>query len=489
MSSLVSTFFLVLLLLLLSATANAVSWAKHLETVQVARQGLLQAVPWAQELRVLNGPGHRLSPAQSALTDCITLYEDAEPRLARTVSRNFSHDDVVTWLSAALAGHTTCLDGLRERGVPFEAQRAQNLTRAIREALAVHGADGSRRRRKRKVGRRPGLNNVGDNLASWDSEKSKADFVVAQDGSGNYRTINEAVGALGRLGQNRPERVVVHVKSGVYREKVEIGRDLKDIMFVGDGIDKTVVTGNQNVQDGATTLNSATFGVSGDGFWARDMTFENTAGPHKHQAVALRVNSDLSVFYRCSFKGYQDTLFVHSLRQFYRECQIHGTIDFIFGDAAAVLQNCDIFVRRPMDHQSNMITAQGRDDQNENTGISILNSRVVPSSEFRDVAGGFKSYLGRPWKKYSRTVFFKTDLDGLVDEKGWKEWDGDFALATLYYAEYMNTGGGASTRNRVRWPGFHVLSDANEANKFAVRNFIGGADWIPATGVPFWADL
>ncbi|GER57508.1 plant invertase/pectin methylesterase inhibitor [Striga asiatica] len=87
--------------------------------------------------------------------------------------------------------------------------------------------------------RRPGLNNVGDNLASWDSEMSKADFVVAQDGSGNYQTINEAVDALGRLGQNRPERVVVYVKSGVYREKVEIGRDLKNIMFIGDGIDKT----------------------------------------------------------------------------------------------------------------------------------------------------------------------------------------------------------------------------------------------------------
>ena len=84
--------------------------------------------------------------------------------------------------------------------------------------------------------------------------------MVAQDGSGNYRTINEAVAALGRLGGNRPERAVVYVKSGVYKEKVEIGRDLKNVMFVGDGIDKTVVTGSQNVQDGATTFNSATFG-------------------------------------------------------------------------------------------------------------------------------------------------------------------------------------------------------------------------------------
>ncbi|KAL0425833.1 UNVERIFIED_CONTAM: putative pectinesterase/pectinesterase inhibitor 36 [Sesamum radiatum] len=215
------------------------------------------------------------------------------------------------------------------------------------------------------------------------------------------------------------------------------------------------------------------------------MTFENTAGPQKHQAVAMRVGSDLSVFYRCSFKGYQDTLLLHSLRQFYRDCQVHGTVDFIFGDAAAVLQNCDIIVRRPMAHQSNMITAQGRDDPNENTGISIINSRVLPAFDFRDVKGRFRSYLGRPWKKYSRTVVLQTDLDGLVDGKGWKEWSGEFALSTLYYAEYMNTGAGASTADRVKWPGFHVLRDRQEAEQFSVRSFIGGESWIPATGVPF----
>lgn len=169
--------------------------------------------------------------------------------------------------------------------------------------------------------------------------------MVAQDGSGNHKTINEAMVALGRMGKSRPERAVIYVKSGVYNEKVEIQREMKNLIFIGDGIDKTVVTGNRNVQDGATTFNSATFGVSGDGFWARDMTFENTAGPHKHQAVALRVGSDLSVFYRCSFRGYQDTLLVHSLRQFYRNCHVYGTIDFIFGDVAAVFQNCDIFCK------------------------------------------------------------------------------------------------------------------------------------------------
>ncbi|CAI9770322.1 unnamed protein product [Fraxinus pennsylvanica] len=479
-------------LLLFLATANAISCTKELETVQMAHSGVLHAIEWAQGLKLLHGSGSHSSSIGVAISDCVKLYEDAEPRLAMLMSGescSCTQDDAVTWLSAVLASHNSCLDGLKEMRWRFDDGVAENLTAALRGALAVHRHGSHARGQQNGFQKRPKTDQVGGTLASWNAATSKADLVVAQDGSGNYKTINEAMAALARMHTNQPERTVVYVKSGVYHEKVDVGRDLKNVMFVGDGIDKTIVTGNQNVQDGSSTLSSATFVISGDGFWARDMTFENTAGPQKHQAVALMVASDLSVFYRCSFKGYQDTLLVHSLRQFYRDCQIYGTIDFIFGDAATVLQNCDIFVRRPMDHQSNMITAQGRDDPNENTGISILNSRVAPASDFRAVKGRFKNYLGRPWKKYSRAVFLKTDLDGLIDRKGWKEWTGDFALSTLYYAEYMNTGIGASTENRVKWSGFHVLKDPQEASPFTVKNFIQGDSWIPSTGVPFWAEI
>ncbi|KAJ3672628.1 hypothetical protein LUZ60_007349 [Juncus effusus] len=219
------------------------------------------------------------------------------------------------------------------------------------------------------------------------------------------------------------------------------------------------------------------------------MTFENTAGPSKHQAVALRVGSDRSVFYRCSFKGYQDTLFVVSQRQFFRECQIYGTIDFIFGNAAAVLQNCDIYVRRPMAHQGNMITAHGRDDPNQNTGISIHMSRVRPAPDFESVKSSFKTYLGRPWKKYARTIFMKSDLDGMITREGWARWDGDFAINTLYYAEFMNTGDGAATGGRVKWPGFHVINNPFDADPFTAVKFIDGDTWIPQTGIPFWNGL
>ncbi|CAK9186347.1 unnamed protein product [Ilex paraguariensis] len=316
-------------------------------------------------------------------------------------------DKEATTLSAAVASHRSCLDGLKEKGWSVEAQKGQNLTLLLREALAFYGTKDNPRGKSKGAQRRPKSNPNGALLASWNAATSKANFVVAQDGSGNYKTINKAVSAVSRMGNSRPERVIVYVKSGVYIEKVEIGRGMKNLMFMGDGMGQTVITGNRNVQDGARTFSSTTF------------------GPHKHQAMTVMVASDLS----------------------------------------------------------------GRVDPNENTGISNVNSRVAPAPDFASVKGAIKSYLGRPWKKYSRTILFKTEMDGLIDPKGWTEWSGNFALSTLYYVEYMNSGTGASTTRRVRWPGFHVLNDPQQASPFLVRNFIQGESWIPATGVPFWLDI
>lgn len=310
--------------------------------------------------------------------------------------------------------------------------------------------------------------------------------MVAQDGSGTHKTINDALAALDRTGGNRRnQRVIVYVKAGVYNEKVVIKKNMEKLMFVGDGIDRTIVTGNRNAKlDGYATHETATFGVHADGFWARDMTFENTAGPDGRQAVALMVSSEQSVVYRCSFKGYQNTLYARSKRQFYRDCHIYGTIDFIFGNAAVVLQNCDIFVRKPNENQKNVIVAQGRKGPDENTGISIQGSRIRPAPDFIGVKN-IPTFLGRPWRKYSRTVIFETDIDGFIDPAGWLPWDGSVHLNTLFYAEYNNIGRGASTEHRAKWPGFHVFKSWKEASPFTVNKFIKGSSWISQTGVSY----
>jgi pectinesterase len=231
-------------------------------------------------------------------------------------------------------------------------------------------------------------------------------------------------------------------------------------------------------------------GIDGLRFVARGITFSNTAGPLKGQAVALRSASDLSVYYRCSFQGYQDTLFVHSQRQFYRECYIYGTIDFIFGNAAVVFQNSIILARRPLKGQANMITAQGRNDPFQNTGISIHNSQILPAPDLKPVAGAFETYLGRPWMRYSRTVILQTYIDGFINPAGWSPWlNSDFAQDTLYYGEYKNSGPGSSTRRRVAWKGFHVITSPSVASRFTVRSLIAGQSWLPATKVPYTSDL
>lgn len=142
-----------------------------------------------------------------------------------------------------------------------------------------------------------------------------------------------------------------------------------------------------------------------------------------------------------------------------------------------------------MSNQVNTVTAQSRTDPNENTGIVIHNSRITAAQDLRPVQGSFKTYMGRPWKQYSRTVIMKSNLDGLITPAGWYPWSGSFALSTLYYGEYMNSGAGAGTGGRVNWPGYRVITSAVEAGKFTVGNFLAGDSWIRGTGVPFTAGL
>lgn len=312
--------------------------------------------------------------------------------------------------------------------------------------------------------------------------------VVSQDGSFNFTNINDAIASAPNNTDGTSGYFLIYVMAGVYEEYVSIPKKKKYLMMIGDGINQTVITGNRSVVDGWTTFNSATFAVVAQGFVAVNITFRNTAGPIKHQAVAVRNGADLSTFYSCSFEGYQDTLYVHSLRQFYRECDIYGTVDFVFGNAASMFQNCNFYPRLPMSGQFNAITAQGRTDPNQNTGISIQNCTIRAADDLASSTGTVQTYLGRPWKQYSRAVYMQSFMDSLINPLGWHEWDGDFALNTSYYAEFNNRGPGSDTSGRVTWPGFHVINATDAAN-FTVSNFVVGDDWLPQTGVPYTGGL
>ncbi|CAN0923436.1 Pectinesterase/pectinesterase inhibitor U1 [Linum grandiflorum] len=451
---------------------------------------------------------------KAALADCIELAGETTDELVKTIvelhgskkSAAERGEDLKTLLSAAMTNQETCLDGfshdkgdkkvreLLAAGQTNVGHMCSNslamVTNITEEEVFREGETASLRGEGRKM-----VEGSGDGWPRWMSAGDRRllqagtvtpNVVVAADGSGNYRTVSEAVAAAP---EGSRTKYVIRIKAGVYRETMVVPKKKTNLMFVGDGRTSTIITGSMNVVDGSTTFNSATVAVVGDGFMARDITFQNTAGPSKHQAVALRVNADLTAFYRCDMLAYQDTLYVHSLRQFYSSCFIAGTVDFIFGNAAVVLQNCDIHARRPNAGQRNMVTAQGRDDPNQNTGIVIQKCRIGATQDLVQVQSSFPSYLGRPWKMYSRTVIMQTEISNVIQPAGWFEWNGNFALATLTYREYANTGPGSVTSGRVRWGGYKVITSASEAQPFAARSFIGGASWLPATGFPFSLDL
>lgn len=308
-------------------------------------------------------------------------------------------------------------------------------------------------------------------------ETSRTDAIVAQDGSGHHRTVAEAITAAPA---NNPHRYIIRIKAGVYRENVEVPSNKPNIMFVGDGIRATVITTAKNTADGYAMTKTAAVAVFANGFVARDLTFQNTAGPQKDRGLALLVVSDKAAFYRCRLDGYQDTLYAYSMRQFYRDCEIYGTIDFICGNPSAVFQKCSIHLRTPIPGQQNVITAQDRVSRNENTAIVLDNCKVTWSNDATSHSA--KTYLGRPWGSFARTIVMNSRLEGLIDPVGWLSWGGRDDSKTLYFGEYKNAGPGADTSRRCKWPGFHILNAAS-ASPFTTSALLHLQDWLPS-GIP-----
>ncbi|KAI3802815.1 hypothetical protein L1987_30958 [Smallanthus sonchifolius] len=417
---------------------------------------------------------------KGTIQDCNELHRITLSSLNKSLARLTATSspemaDVSAFLAAAVTNKNTCLEGLESASGPLKPLLVSTIVSAYKHVSnCLSLLSGSRANK--------GM--------SWLSSHNETDYdydddddntlTVAVDGSGNFTTITDAINFAPN---NSVDRVIIYVKQGWYEENVEIPSYKPNIVLLGDGSDTTVISGNRSVVDGWTTFRSATVAVSGDGFLARDIGFHNSAGPEKHQAVALRINADLAAVYRCAISSYQDTLYVHSFRQFFRECDIYGTIDYIFGNAAVVFQGCNSISRMPMPGQFTVISAQSRDSPDQQTGISFQNCSILATEDLRN-STTVKNYLGRPWRPYSRTVFIESYIDELIDPSGWIQWSGDEGLDTLYYGEYANVGPGSNVDGRVTWPGHHVM-DYYEASNFTVSEFITGQEWLDSTSFPY----
>lgn len=303
-------------------------------------------------------------------------------------------------------------------------------------------------------------------------------ITVAQDGSGNYKTIQEAVNSVRDLGQ---QRVRIYIKKGIYKEKLVIPTWKSNISLIGEGAESTIISGNDysgkpvpSGKDGFglakySTYTSYTVLVQGNDVTLEHLTIENTAG-RVGQAVALHVEGDRIVVRNCHILGNQDTLYTakEESRQYYDHCLIEGTTDFIFGEATCVFQSCTI---RSL--TNSFITAAAQRPGQE-FGYVFFDCKLIATPEAQKV------YLGRPWRSYAKTVFIRTQMGAHIIPEGWHPWPGDKMFPdkekTAFYAEYESSGDGAKMKERVQWA--KQLS-GKEVKKYTLKNiFHSETEWI-----------
>ncbi|WP_207429142.1 pectinesterase family protein [Pedobacter sp. SYSU D00535] len=294
----------------------------------------------------------------------------------------------------------------------------------------------------------------------------KYDFVVAQDGSGNFKTVQEAINAVPDF---RKKTTTIFIKNSVYKEKLVLAGSKQNVRFIGEDVGKTILTYDDWAQkknifgEEKGTSGSSSFYVYGDNFTAENITFQNSAGP-VGQAVAIWVGGDKAAFKNCRFLGFQDTLYTYGRgsRQYYKDCYIEGTVDFIFGSSTAVFDNCDIVGKK-----EGYITAASTPDTTK-FGYVFINCRLKSDSPKNTF------YLGRPWRPYAKTVFINSHMGDFIRPEGWNNWGKESNEKTAFYAEYKNSGPGYQPAKRVKWS--RQLSDA-EAKEYTLDNIFRG--WKP----------
>lgn len=299
-------------------------------------------------------------------------------------------------------------------------------------------------------------------------KKTKLDIynmVVAKDGSGDFITIQEAINAA----KGFPDkRVTIKVKNGIYHEKVEVYEWNTNTSIIGENSEHTIITYDDyfdKIDLGRnSTFHTPTFSVQGNDFYIANVTIENTAG-EVGQAVALSVNATRVKIENCIIKGNQDTLYTtgEGFKQYFKDCYIEGTTDFIFGQATALFENCEIRSK------SNSYITAASTPKGELFGYVFKNCRLTADKNTTEV------FLGRPWRIYAKTVFIESELGNHILPVGWDNWSNKEAEHLSFYAEYNNSGPGFLPKQRASWA--HQLTN-KEVKEYTKSKILGETLWF-----------
>ena len=303
----------------------------------------------------------------------------------------------------------------------------------------------------------------------WDNPDT---IVVARDGSGQFRNIDDAINVCRAFMEYHK---VIYVKKGVYKEKLIIPSFLTNIEICGEDRDNTIITFDDHANiinpyatDGRKlgTFATYTLKIEGNDITLKNITIENNAA-RLGQAVALHTEGDRLVFINCRFLGNQDTIYTGTsgTRLYFKDCYIEGTTDFIFGPSIAWFENCDI-----KNKSNSYITAASTPD-GQKYGYILNNCRITCDE------GVDKCYLGRPWRPYAYTLFMNCELGGHIRPEGWHNWGKESNEKTTRYIEYNNRGAGANTSKRCAWSKQLTKKEAEKITPAVV--FSTSSDWNP----------
>ncbi|KAF9588838.1 hypothetical protein IFM89_016450, partial [Coptis chinensis] len=303
-----------------------------------------------------------------------------------------------------------------------------------------------------------------------ENENNSRVIIVVKDGTGDSVTIQ---GAIDLIPHQNTRRVKIFILPGVYSERVTVPKTKPYISFIGNQSTETVISWHSKASDRTSdgretgTFNTATVDIESDYFCATGITVENTVeavpGGKGMQAVALRIAGERSMFYRVNIVGSQDTLLDLSGAHYFYQCYIQGSIDFIFGNARSLYEECTLHSTAT---GSGAIAASHRSSAVENTGFSFVKCTINGTGTI---------YLGRAWGRFSRVVYSFCDLDGIINPSGWTDWGDPSRRGTVWFGEYKCRGRGADLRRRVPWA--KSFKD-EEARPFLDRNFINGDQWL-----------